>query len=242
MRYGAAARAVRSGMRRRRLFRQLAGSERFGARNRVAMPARLGLGALRTLEQARLASVPGGLAIPSWMEAHAEDRALWEALLRDAVFVGLPGALHLNDPDEGFAFAVADERVALLVQRNEVHLEVGGVGDHANDHSGEHPVHVAVVHRIRVMSVSRGRQQPHCYHRTECGHDARRRRQSSLQRHSRPPPPSHLKPRLSVSLGFSMFFSKYSDQICAQGRSNMSGTRYSMIWPGATGVANPLTG
>src|SRR5688500_7711712 len=95
------------------------------------------LAALGTLEQARLSSVSRRLAIPPRVEPHAEDRSLWEALAGNAILECLRGALHLNHPDERLAFLVAHQRTPFVVQGNEVHLEVGGVGDDANHHAGK---------------------------------------------------------------------------------------------------------
>src|SRR5690606_30657617 len=50
------------------------------------------------------------------------------------------------------------------------------------------------------------------------------------------------KLNMSSSSGRSMPCSWYFSQKCAHGRPYMSGTSYSMIWPGETGVARPLIG
>ena len=111
------------------------------------------------LEYTRLSSVSGRFTIPPWMDSHADDGTPWEAFQRDALFECFPGAFHLNDPNERLAFLVAHQRIPFFVQRNEVKLEMRGVGDDANDHSGKDPVHTSVIHRIRMMRISDGRQQ-----------------------------------------------------------------------------------
>src|SRR5690606_35872710 len=55
------------------------------------------------------------------------------------------------------------------------------------------------------------------------------------------PPRTYSKLNMSCCCGFSIFCSNCS-QIFAQGRPSMSGTVYSIVWPGATGVARPSIG
>src|SRR5262245_41348817 len=99
------------------------------------MHTRLWNAAFRTLIQTRVSSVSARLAIPPRMHTHTEDRTLGEALSRNPVFERLCGALHLNNQHEGLALFIAQERVTLFIQGNEMHFEMGGVGDDPNDHS-----------------------------------------------------------------------------------------------------------
>src|SRR2546430_5159788 len=98
------------------------------------MHTRFGRAALRTLEDTRISSVSGRFTIPPRMDSHANDHSPWEAFQCNALFECFPGTLHLNHPDERLAFLIAHKSVPLFVQRNEVKLEVGGVGDYANDY------------------------------------------------------------------------------------------------------------
>src|SRR5262245_20997934 len=102
------------------------------------MLARLRHLALRALEKPRVAAVTGRLAVAARMHAHAEDRALREAFARDAMPKRLGPALHLHDPDDLLALRVAHERVARLIERHEVHLEVRTVRHDAHDDTREH--------------------------------------------------------------------------------------------------------
>src|SRR5436309_11675575 len=208
------------------------------------MHTRFGHAALRTLVQTRISSVSRRFTIPPRMDSHAEDRPLWKAFSRNAIFECLRGTLHLNYPDERLAFLIAHQSVPFFVQGNEVHLEVGGVGDGANDHPGKNPVHTSVIHRVRMMSIRRRCQKRRRQDHDEYRNYPRYRGCNFLDMHcqSSSATRAHLKPRSSFCLGRSMSFSKYSSQIFAHGRSSISGTRYSMTCPGATGVAYPLIG
>src|SRR5712692_10409581 len=117
------------------------------------MHTRFGHAALWTLEYARISSVSGRFTIPPRMDSHADDRTLLEAFQRNALFECFPGAFHLNHPDERLAFLIAHQGVPFFVQRNEVKLEVGGVGDYSNDHRSKDPEHTSVIHGIRMMSI-----------------------------------------------------------------------------------------
>src|SRR6266704_4536108 len=158
------------------LFRQYAGPEGLAALDRVAMHTQFGDTALWTLEHTRISSVAGGFTIPPRMDSHADDRTPWEAFQRNPLFKCFPGTFHLNHPYQRLAFLVAHQSVPFFVQRNEVKLKVGGVGDHANDHSGKDPVHTSVIHGIRMMSIRRRRQKPHRQDHDEYRKHPRRRR------------------------------------------------------------------
>src|SRR5205814_6953941 len=135
--------------------------EGFAALDRVAMHPRFGHAALRTLVETRISSVSRRLTIPPRMNSHAYDRPLWEAFFRNAIFERLPRTFHLNHPDERLAFGIAHESVAFFIQGNEVELEVGSVGNCANDHAGKNPKHTSVIHGVRMMSIHRRRPKPH---------------------------------------------------------------------------------
>src|SRR2546426_8588073 len=113
------------------------------------MHARFGRLALRTLVQTRISSVSARFTIPPRMDSHTEDRPLWKAFSRNAIFECLRGTFHLNHPDERLAFLIAHQSVPFFVQRNEVHLEVGGVGDYANNDAGKNPEYSSVIHGVR---------------------------------------------------------------------------------------------
>ena len=117
------------------------------------MHTRFGDIALRTLEHTRISSVSGRFTIPPRMYSHTNDGTPWEAFQRNPLFKCFAGALHLNHPYERLAFLVAHQSVPFIVQRNEVKLKVGGVGDHANDDPGKDPVHTSVIHGVRMMSI-----------------------------------------------------------------------------------------
>src|SRR2546427_495737 len=119
------------------------------------MHTRFGRAALRTLEDTRISSVSGRFTIPPRMDSHANDHSPWEAFQCNALFECFPGTLHLNHPHERLAFLIAHQSVPFFVQRNEVKLEVGGVGDYANDYSRKDPVHTSVIHGVRMMSIRR---------------------------------------------------------------------------------------
>src|SRR4051794_5072191 len=104
------------------------------------MQSRFGHTAHRTLVDSRISSVSRRLTIPPRMDSHTDDHALWEAVLGDSLLEGFPGTLHLNHPDKRLAFFVAYQSVPFLVQGDEVELEVGGVGNDANHHSGKNLV------------------------------------------------------------------------------------------------------
>src|SRR5207249_10436487 len=128
--------------------------------DRDAMPTRSDDPAPLTLELTRFSPVSGRFTIPPRLYSHTDDRTPWQAFQRNPLFECFPGTFHLNHPYERLAFLVAHQSVPFFVQRNEVKLKVGGVGDHANDHSGKDPVHTSVIHGIRMMSIRR-RQKPH---------------------------------------------------------------------------------
>src|SRR5438876_3516072 len=117
------------------------------------MLPRFRFGALRTLEQSRHSSVACRFTIPPRMETHAEDRRLREALSCNALFVCFRCTFHLNHPDERLALLIAHQSRPFFVQGNEMNLEVGGVGNDANDDARKHPVHGSVVHGVRMMSM-----------------------------------------------------------------------------------------
>src|SRR5688572_8255598 len=100
--------------------RQLAFAECLRAFDGIAMLAGRGHFALRTLEQPGLPAVAGRLAVAARVHAHAHDRALRKAFAGDAVLKRLGRALHLYDPDELLAIVVAHERIARLVERDEM--------------------------------------------------------------------------------------------------------------------------
>src|SRR5256712_8860577 len=135
--------------------------EGLAALDRVAMPTLFGHAPLGTLEYPRISSVPGRLTIPPWMDSHADDRASWEAFQCNTLFECFPSALHLDDPNKRLAFLIAYQSVSFFVQRNEVKLEVCGIGDDANDDSGKNPIHTSVIHGVRMMSMRRWNQKPH---------------------------------------------------------------------------------
>src|SRR5207245_3119397 len=134
------------------LFGQHARAERLAALDRVAMHTLLWHASLETLEYTRISSVSGRLTIPPLMDSHADDRASWEAFQCNTLFECFPGTLHLDDPNERLAFLIAYQSVSFFVQRNEVKLEVCGIGDDANDDYGKDPIHTSVIHRVRLMS------------------------------------------------------------------------------------------
>src|SRR5438876_4757892 len=157
------------------------------------MHTRFRRAAFRTLEYARIASVSGRLAVAPGMDSHAHDRAARKAFQRNSLFECFAGTFHLNDPDERLAFFIAHQRVAFVVQRNEVKLEVGGVGNDANDHTGKDTVDTSIVHGIRMMSARPWREESQQEDDDEYCNDLM---------HCQSP---YLKPRSSSSLGRSIF-------------------------------------
>src|SRR2546426_2290836 len=143
------------------LFGERARAEGLAALDRVAMHTLFGHASFGPLEYPRISSVSGRLTIPPWMDSHTDDRASWEAFQCNPLFECFPGTLHLDDPNERLAFLIAYQSVSFFVQRNEVKLEVCGIGDDANDDPGKNPIYTSVIHGVRMMSMRRWNQKPH---------------------------------------------------------------------------------
>src|SRR5215831_20061788 len=111
------------------------------------MHARFRRAALGALKHTGISSVSGRLTIATRMYAHTDDRSPREAFQRDPLFECFPRALHLNDPNERLTLFIAHQSVPFFIQRNEVKLEVGGIGNYANDHARKYSVHTPVIHR-----------------------------------------------------------------------------------------------
>src|SRR5690606_20072439 len=100
-----------------------------------------------------------------------------------------------------------------------------------------------VVHRVRMMCIGRGRRQRGCCETREHRYGGEFIESHRLPLHvDRLAETAQLKPRSSSCVGRSMSCSKFSSQILAHGRSNMSGTLNGITWPGATCVAKPSIG